>query len=89
MHNLMLFITVHKVEGLNIEATEVDCWKMGWAAGQIGVAISRTTGRNKLRVVNFTPDKCPQQRKELLELLNKQTNADEVMEDLTCCTARV
>ena len=63
---LAFSITIHKAQGLTLGRIEVDASNI-FSAGQLGVAIGRTTAKKHLRVINFHPSSVINQPDSILD----------------------
>ena len=76
-------LTVHKAQGMSLDAVEIDCLNMN-RPGQLSVAISRVHHKEGLRVVNFREYCCVKQHTSVTDFYNNLSKEPTVM-DLSCC----
>lgn len=80
--SLCFALTIHKAQGLELAAVEVDA-KNIFKSGMLGVAISRVKDMGRLRVVNYRSGICPQPPAPVREFL--QAGGQPLSPDCTCC----
>ena len=77
-------MTIHKTQGLTLDRVEVDGDNI-FSAGQLGVAIGRTTKKKNLRLLNFHPKSVLKHDYSLYEF-NEKCVSEEFSENLNCCS---
>ena len=76
---LAFSITIHKAQGLTLDRIEVNANNI-FSAGQLGVAIGRTTAKKNLRIINFHPSAVIKHDKSIYDFYESiESNEDAVL----------
>ena len=86
LSDLLIYVTnkilCFIITGMTVDKLVIDAAKV-FSPGQLGVAISRVTDPNRLRVKNYNKRKCPRQPTECIEFYNQPPL--QYRESLECC----